>query len=387
MESVNKLQPEDFQLLVELRRELHQYPEVAHHEHLTAERLSKWAEKHLPSFRVIRNLGNTGVLMVQNNSSAKTRVIFRAELDALPIREDADSLDYASKHEGKSHKCGHDGHMTMVCGLGLLVEKNPLADIQVGLLFQPAEETGEGAELVKKSQAFQDFNPDVIYALHNLPEHPFGQVMIKSGSMCMASTGVWLHIEGATSHAAEPFAGTSPLPVLQDCQKVWQYERERNGKLQVSTIVHLQLGEPAFGTTPGSMKVALTLRAETDADLNVMLDELRKQTNDSAKKHHLSVKMQTVEAFAAVMNTDEETEEVITAAENLNYDHTIMDAPTRWSEDVGELFKGKKGALFCLGSGENTPVLHHPTYDFPDKLIPYGSQMYYQLLLQKHEKD
>lgn len=378
MESMN-LKENELQEITQLRHRLHQHPNRSHEETETAEIISTWAKNHLPSFEIHTGIGGAGVLLIQKNKTNKKRIVLRAELDALPIEEANSELSYASKNPGTSHKCGHDGHMAMICGLGLLIEREPLKEACIALLFQPAEETGEGARLVLKNETFEEFNPDYVFALHNLPEHPKSEIMVKKGSMCMASTGIWLRLRGASSHAAEPYAGTSPLPVINQCLDLWQFERTLNKQLEVSTLVHLQLGEPAFGTTPGWANAALTIRAETDERLQELVEELKQKCNAICQVHGLHIEFETTEDFAAVHNTDKEVDNIIEAAKALNLQYSIMESPTRWSEDVGELLKNRKGGLFCLGSGTETPVLHHPTYNFPDDILSTGVKMFYEI--------
>lgn len=380
MESA-KLSSKDHTRLKDLRRDLHRHPEVSHKENETAERLNEWAKTNLPSFETKSIEGNHGVLFCYDSGKAGKHVVFRAELDALPIEEDNTDLDYRSKNNGVAHLCGHDGHMTMVCGVGLMIESQPPKTGKVTLLFQPAEETGEGAALVRESETFKQLKPDVIYALHNLPGHPMGQVMLKSDSMCLASTGLWIRLRGKTSHAAEPFAGNSPLRVFSPLINGLQFEKK--DPIRISTLVHVQLGKPAFGTTPGNMDIAMTIRAETDEQLDTLVEDLFGNFKEKAELFDIRMETERTEHFAAVINHGEAVENVEHAAKKKGLSVKKMDTPTLWSEDVGELMQGIKGALFCLGSGEDTPVLHHPTYNFPDELIPIGSEMFYEILLKE----
>ncbi len=382
MESA-KLSSENIALLTDLRRELHRHPEVSHKENDTAERLVEWSKTNLPSFEVKSIEGNHGVFFLFDSGKKGKHLVFRAELDALPIEEDNTDLNYRSKNNGVGHLCGHDGHMTMVCGVGLMIENEPPKSGRVTLLFQPAEETGEGAALVRKSDAFKDLNPDVIYALHNLPGHPIGQVMLKSDSMCLASTGLWIRLRGKTSHAAEPFAGNSPLRVFSPLINGLQFEKK--DPIRISTLVHVQLGKPSFGTTPGNMDIALTIRAETDEQLDALIEDVIESFREKAELFDIRMKTERTEHFAAVTNHEEAVENIVQAARKKDLKIKEMEVPTLWSEDVGELMQGIKGALFCLGSGEDTPVLHHPTYNFPDELIPIGSEMFYEILLKETE--
>lgn len=370
---------DELQTLKSLRHYLHRYPEVSHDESNTAQYLKQWASTHLPSFNIRSNAGDNGIMLVYDTKKTGPHILFRAELDALPIQERNEDLDYQSDNEGVAHLCGHDGHMTMVCGLGLLIERSPQKTGAVALLFQPAEETGEGAAIVRESKAFTDFKPDLIYALHNLPGEKMGKVLIKQNSMCMASTGLWLRLKGKTSHAAQPFAGNSPLNVFRDLLPHLQYEK--TNPLRISTLVHMQLGNPAFGITPGDMVLALTIRSETDETLDQLVDDVVNRCRKLTDKHKIELEVETTEHFAAVINSNESVNGICDAAKSMSLNVFKMEEPTRWSEDVGVLLQTAKGALFCLGSGSNTPVLHHPSYNFPDELISTGSELFYRILV------
>ncbi len=379
-----QLTSDEYKLLRKLRHHLHQHPEVSHRETNTAVDLADWAREHLPSFERQENSGDNGFLLVYHSGNSGPRVMFRAELDALPITENNPDIGYKSSNEGVAHVCGHDGHMAMLCGLGLLAERHLPEKGALALLFQPAEETGEGAAIVTEGKPFNDFKPDVVYALHNLPGEPLGQILIKPGSMCLASTGLWLHLSGKTSHAAHPFAGNSPLRVFEPLLPHLQYEK--TSPLRISTLVHVQLGEPAFGTTPGNMSLALTIRAEADEQLDELERDIVGRCQELAKTFDIALSTERTEHFSAVINNEQAVDTICRAAETLHLSTKMMHEPMRWSEDVGVLLNASSGALLCIGSGTDTPVLHHPTYDFPDKLIPIGSALFHRILVNTIEE-
>jgi amidohydrolase len=374
-----QLTDKEHKLLKELRHHLHQHPEVSHEETNTAKYITSWAKKHLPSFELMSNAGGAGFMLTYNSGNKGLNILFRAELDALPITENNPQLDHQSTKKGTAHLCGHDGHMTMICGLGLLIERELPKKGSVALLFQPAEETGEGADMVTKSEGFKAFKPDIVYALHNLPGEPLGDVLVKSNTMCLASTGLWLHLKGKTSHAAEPFTGKSPLRVFEPLLPHLQFEK--TDPLRISTLVHMQLGKPAFGTTPGDMSIALTIRAETDDELNDLVEDITSRCEQLTNEHGIEWSIERTEHFSAVINNEEAVQTIRHSAKSLNRTIQNLNEPMRWSEDVGVLLNAAKGALFCLGSGSDTPALHHPTYDFPDELTPIGSELFHRILV------
>src|SRR5699024_2334052 len=153
--------------------------------------------------------GGNGMVASYEGDEEGSTVMIRCELDALPIAEEND-IEYKSTHEGNGHKCGHDGHMAILCGVAKCLEAERPAKGKVQLLLQPAEETGEGAARMLDDKTFKKFNPDVIFALHNVPGFETHQIVCREGVFAAASEGLIVRFKGATSHAAQPEEGRSP---------------------------------------------------------------------------------------------------------------------------------------------------------------------------------
>ena len=188
--------------LVELtawRRKLHQHPELSSHEEATAYEVSGFLEQTRPD-KIIRGLGGHGVAVVYESGRPGPTVMFRAELDALPI-EELSGVPHTSMVAGRSHTCGHDGHMAIIAGLARQFGRIRPAKGRVVLLFQPAEETGNGAAQVVADPRYVEITPDFAFALHNWPGVPFGQVQIKTGVVNCASSGLRIVRDGKSAHA------------------------------------------------------------------------------------------------------------------------------------------------------------------------------------------
>ena len=146
----------------------------------------------------------------QNTDVSKGPIAFRADFDALPMPDDIDA-PWKSQFENVGHKCGHDGHAAALCGAALLAEGR-LFNRNIFFLFQPAEETGKGAQ--ECLELFLLESVDEIYGAHNLPGFPFGQVLTRPGTFACASRGVTLHFGGNPTHAAYPENGISPAAAV-----------------------------------------------------------------------------------------------------------------------------------------------------------------------------
>lgn len=368
------------QKLQQLRRDLHQYPEVSGEEHNTAARIKSFILPYQPD-RVL-SCGGNGIIFVFEGQTKGPTVMIRSELDALAIQE-LNDVSYASKVEGKAHLCGHDGHMTMVAGLAAkLAEKRPSSG-SVALMFQPAEETGEGAALILKDEVFDTIAPDYIFALHNLPGFKKNEIIIREGIFSSASKGTIISLKGKTSHAAEPENGISPaLAVAELIQLIEQLSLKTPNieDFALATVVHATLGERAFGVTPGKAVVMATIRAYQDADLAKLEDFLTSEVQEIAGKYNLQVQIEDTEIFSSTINDKNCCAYVKTAAQDLGLTITEADKPFSWSEDFGLFTQKYSGALFGLGSGEGTPDLHNPDFDFPDEILKTGVSMFNEII-------
>lgn len=363
--------------LVALRRALHRRPEVSGAEVETARTIAAALSELAPS-RLVRGLGGQGVAAVFDSGAPGPTVMFRAELDALPIPERT-HVAWVSEIAGVSHVCGHDGHMAMLMGLGRLIAQRPVARGRVVLMFQPAEETGEGARAVTRDPGFAALAPDYAFAIHGLPGLPFGMVGMRPGLMNCASVGVKIRLLGKTAHAAEPEAGRSPMRALASL--VPRLEAlgpggALDGDFRLVTLTHLGVGEPTFGIAPGEGVLHATLRAARDESLAALEDELRAQVGEAAQGAGLELEISEHDRFAASINDPEATAIARAAMEALGMIHHAQGVPMRASEDFGLFGHSAKAAMLCLGVGEEAPALHNPDYDFPDDLIPLGAHLF-----------
>lgn len=362
--------------LISLRHQLHQHPELSGQEYHTPEIILDFLSDHKPD-KVIRKLGGHGMALVYESGKPGPAVMFRCELDALPIQE-TNNFEHRSRKEGVSHKCGHDGHMTIVTGLAQVLAENRPVKGKVILLYQPAEETGEGAAAILKDPLFKKIIPDYVIGVHNLPGFRKGAAVIKPGVFASASTGMIIQLQGATSHAAEPEHGKSPAlalaAIIQGLTALPKQENSYNGLVLV-TVVHALLGEIAFGTTPGYAELRATLRGYEERDLKKMCQKAIDLVKDQAKKYDLKATIRWTEEFPETRNDAELTGAVRHAALQADVAVAETDKPFRWSEDFGAFGKEFPICFFGLGAGEDSRELHHEDYDFPDDIISNGVRL------------
>lgn len=368
--------------LTDLRKELHQHPEISGKETKTAARIKTFMEDTNPSL-TIEKVGGEGLLFVYDSQVEGPCSMFRCELDALPIKEE-NAISHKSKTKGQSHVCGHDGHMAIISGLGLHLAENPPEKGKVCLLFQPAEEIGTGAKAVSEDPKYLKIKPDYAFALHNLPGYDMHQIVIKKAAFAAASTGMIITIKGRNSHSAHPEAGNSPVEAMSKIMVALQKLPDAMKKFCLVTVIHARVGEVAFGTTPGEATVCATLRAYEDATLDKLIIYAEKLVSQIAKEYKLEVGFDFVEKFTATHNHPEAWGIGKSAAKKLKLKTKNIRIPFRWSEDFGSFSSQTKTLLFCLGSGKKQPQLHEPNFDFPDELIPTGVNMFAEIVGQLH---
>lgn len=367
--------------LIAFRKKLHQFPETALEEKETAQRVKEYLQQYTPD-EIIENVGGYGIVAIYNGAEEGDTIMFRCELDALPIAE-TNTFDYKSKNEGKGHKCGHDGHMVMVSGIAHYLSKNRPKKGRVILLYQPAEETGAGAPLMLANKKFSAIKPDYIFALHNLPGFKKGQIVIKKGVFAAASKAMIVKLKGYPSHASHPENGRNPAlaaaQLIQSFLAVPQMHTELHRAALITTI-HINVGQRAFGTSPGYGEAMFTLRAHRDEELNILVEKTTATAKGIAQANDLEVSIEWTEEFEAVKNDNGSVDRIQNAAQKLGLEILQVNEPFPWSEDFGDFTTQFKGAMFGLGAGENHPQLHNEDYDFPDDIIPQGTAMYISIL-------
>jgi amidohydrolase len=366
--------------LIQLRQELHKYPEVSGNESKTAQRILDFLSKYKPN-QVITNLGGVGILAIYKGKEDGKSVLFRCELDALPIQE-INSFDYKSIYEGVSHKCGHDGHMAILCGMAKSLYENPLEKGTVILLFQPAEEDGNGAKRVLNDSNFDAIKPDFAFALHNLPGFKKHQIVIKENTFTCAVNSMIIQLNGKTSHAGEPENGINPSLAIAEIIQVFNSKIKTDVSSKnycLITPIHINMGEKAYGVSAGYGEIHFTVRSNSNAQMRIIESNLEENVNEIASKFNLKTKIDWTESFQANENNSEALNYIRKAALVKNLEILEKELPFTFGEDFGIFTQHFKGAMLGLGSGENTPSLHNPDYDFPDEIIQTGMQLFHQI--------
>jgi len=239
------------------------------------------------------------------------------------------------------------------------------------LLFQPAEETGEGAAKVIQDEKFSMIKPDIAYALHNLPGFEKGTVFFRHGTFASASTGVIIKLKGLPSHAAHPENGNNPDKALAKIIMELNEITQKNSfeKFTLLTVIHAKLGEVAFGTTPGNAVVMATLRTYLDSDMSKLKHIAENCVTTICNSTQIKFDIEYTEEFPATINNSECVDNLLQVCGKEEISCEQLSDPFRWSEDFGHFSKVCKSNFFGIGSGLNHPQLHNENYDFPDEII------------------
>lgn len=371
--------------LSEIRKQLHKFPELSGKEVKTSKTIKEILEQFRPT-KIVTDLGGFGLASIFDSGNPGKTIMFRAEMDALPIQE-INTFEYKSINEKVSHKCGHDGHAVILIGLAKKLQKNPPKKGKIILLFQPAEETGEGAKSVLEDDKFKAFQPDFVFALHNVPGYQKGLIICKNHAFTPSVISFALALKGKTSHAAEPEHGINPDLALQELiLRIKQLENsniETNDYATIATV-YASLGSKDYGISAGYAELHMTIRCWTTEQLSQLRETISNIVEEVSQAEKLQYDLDWIQEFHTNYNDPEAVAYIQQAAKYLKFDYYSKSHPFKWGEDFGLFTQHFKGAMFGLGSGENTPALHNPDYDFPDDIIPYGINMFHTIIKLIH---
>lgn len=379
------MKKETIQQLIELRHTLHQNPELSGIEFNTAKRITNFIKEYNPT-EIQNSIGKTGIIVTFKGKNPGPTTLIRCELDALPIQE-VNTFKHKSSIQGISHKCGHDGHMAILCGLAILLADEINFNGTVHLLFQPAEEDGEGAKRVLNDPLFNQIKPDFVFALHNLPGFPLGQIVVKNETFSCAVNSMIIQLSGRTSHAGEPENGVNPALAISEIITNFNAKIQPDISLEsycLITPIYINMGKKAYGVSAGFGEIHFTIRSNSNKNMDRIEKELIHSVTQIATEQKLESTINWTQQFRANEINPEAVSYIRKAAEINGFDLLEKETPFSWGEDFGLFTEHFRGAMFGLGAGEKVPSLHNPDYDFPDELIPIGAKMFYQIIKEIH---
>lgn len=366
---------------IALRRHLHQHPELSCEEKETSHSLKEKLRSDCQPDELIE-FDQYGIAAIFKGKEPGKTIMIRGDFDALPIQETND-FEYKSTKDGVSHKCGHDGHASILYALARTLSAKPVEKGNVILLFQPAEENGEGAKGVINDPKFEGIKPDHVVALHNLPGYPTNAIVWKEGTFTAAANSIIIKLHGKTSHAAEPEKGINPALAMAEMTKAFLDRNVpdlKDPKFKIATPIYTTMGDFSYGVSAGYGELHFTLRAWQNEIIQDFENECERIAREIGEKHGLGVAIEWTQSFFANKNNGEVISAVKKAADDLGLKSIERETPFKWGEDFGIFTEKFPGAMFGIGSGENWPALHNPDYDFPDEIIETATNVFYQVI-------
>jgi hippurate hydrolase len=367
--------------LESLRHDIHAHPELAYEETRTAgivgDYLQQWG------IEISTGLAGTGVVGTLTNGSGP-RIGLRADMDALPIHE-ANDFDYKSRHDGKMHACGHDGHTTMLLGAAKYLAKNRPFNGTVDFIFQPAEEAAGGAKRMIDEGLFEQFPVDAVFGMHNWPGLDVGKFAVRTGAMMASLDCFDIVIEGAGTHGALPHKGVDPIVTAAQVVTALQSIVSRNIdplSVGVISVTQIHAGD-AYNIVPGRVELAGGVRSFDPEVRTRLLQRVEEVTASVAAAYNARANVSWGIRFPAVMNQADQTQlAALAAAEVAGAENVATDSqPSLGSEDFAYMLEEKPGCYLFIGngSGKGGCVIHNPGYDFNDDILALGASYWVRL--------
>ena len=372
-----------------VRRDLHAHPELCFEEVRTADvvaaKLTEWG---IP---IHRGLGTTGVVGIVKNGSSDRAVGLRADMDALPLQE-FNTFAHKSQVDGKMHACGHDGHTAMLLAAAQHLAKHRNFDGTVYLIFQPAEEGGGGAREMIKDGLFEQFPMEAVFGMHNWPGMKVGQFAVSPGPVMASSNEFRITIHGKGSHAAMPNNGTDPVPIACQIVQGFQTIISRNKKpidAGVISVTMIHAGS-ATNVVPDSCELQGTVRTFSLEVLDMIEARMQQVAENISAAFGARCEFAFKRNYPPTVNHPEAAafaRQVMTGI--VGEANVVKQEPTMGAEDFAFMLQAKPGAYVFIANGDGDHremghgggpcVLHNPSYDFNDDLIPLGATYWVQL--------
>jgi hippurate hydrolase len=375
----------------QIRRDIHAHPELCFEENRTsdaiAEQLTRWG------IEVHRGLGRTGVVGVIDGSRPGAASIgLRADIDALPVTE-KNTFEHASRHPGRMHACGHDGHTAMLLAAARHLSRERDFAGRVVCIFQPAEEGGGGAREMLRDGLFERFPVDAVFAMHNWPGIPAGSFALSTGPVMASSNEFRIVVRGKGAHAAMPHLGLDPVPVA--CQLVLALQgvisRNRNPQeAGVLSVTMLQAGE-ATNVIPDSVTLQGTVRTFSTSLLDLIEANMQRITTHTVQAFGMTCEFEFRRNYPPTVNHPAQTEFARRVLVDLvGADGVQPFEPSMGAEDFSYMLQQRPGAYVIIGNGggeHREPghgagpcTLHNASYDFNDDILPLGASFWVHLV-------
>ncbi|AYM97902.1 amidohydrolase [Acidovorax sp. 1608163] len=375
-----------------VRRDIHAHPELCFEEVRTADvvagKLTEWG---IPVHRGLGKTGVVGIVQGRDGGACGHAIGLRADMDALPMQE-FNTFAHASRHAGKMHACGHDGHTAMLLAAAQHLAQHRDFDGTVYLIFQPAEEGGGGARVMIEDGLFEKFPMQAVYGMHNWPGMPAGTMAASAGPVMASTSEFKITVRGKGGHAAMPHMGVDPVPIACQMVQAFQTIISRNKKpvdAGVISVTMIHTGE-ATNVVPDSCELQGTVRTFSFEVLDLIEKRMRQVAEHTCAAHDAVCDFEFVRNYPPTINTPAEALFARQVMASIVGEANALDQePSMGAEDFAYMLQAKPGAYLFIANGDGSHremghgggpcTLHNPSYDFNDDLIPLGATFWVRL--------
>lgn len=375
-----------------IRRDIHAHPELCFEEVRTADLVAaKLTEWGIPIHRGMGTTGVVGIVQGRDGGKCGKAIGLRADMDALPMQE-FNTFAHTSQHAHKMHACGHDGHTAMLLAAAQHFATQRNFDGTVYLIFQPAEEGGGGAREMIKDGLFDKFPMQAVFGMHNWPGPQVGRFAASPGPVMASSNEFKITIKGKGGHAALPHNSVDPVPIACAMVQAFQTIISRNKKpidAGVISVTMIHAGE-ATNVIPDSCELQGTVRTFTIEVLDMIEQRMKEIAQHTAAAFGTTCEFEFVRNYPPTINSAKEANfarQVM--ARIVGEDNVDVQEPTMGAEDFAYMLQAKPGCYVFIANGDGTHremghgggpcMLHNPSYDFNDDLIPLGATYWVRL--------
>jgi amidohydrolase len=369
--------------LIQFRRDLHAHPELKFEETRTSGQVSAYLSAlGIPIHRGMGGTGVVGTLRGRGPGAGERAIGLRADMDALPVQE-INGFEYASTNPGRMHACGHDGHTTMLLGAATLLSRQPDFDGTVHFIFQPGEEGGGGARLMMEDGLFEKFPMQAVFALHNWPALPAGQMGVRVGPIMASANRFEIRIRGKGGHAAQPHTTVDPIPIA--CAIVAQLQTLVSRTVDPLDSAVLTVGKIESGTVeniiPNEAFIYGTCRTLGTETLAHLVEGIQRISTHVAQAHRATAEVIIKPGYPTTVNHPREARfmaQVMASIVGEGNAHADV-LPAMTAEDFGFMLEKVPGSYGFIGNGQGGKPgvnLHNAAYDFNDDILGIGASFF-----------
>ena len=381
IDAIERFQPD----MQAWRRDIHAHPETAFEEHRTAQLVADKLREF--GLEVETGIAGTGVVGTLTRGRGNRAIGLRADLDALPIVEQ-NTFDHASKHPGRMHACGHDGHTTMLLGAARYLAEAGDFEGTVNFIFQPAEENEGGGRAMIEAGLFDKYPVESVFGMHNIPGMAVGTFAIRPGPMMAAFDIFRLTVTGRVGHAAMPQFAIDPILIGAKIIEAFQSIVSRSVDPQDAAVISVTQfhGGDAYNVIPDAVEIHGCTRCFSPKVQAMMEQKMRTQAEQICAAFGASATFYYEKRYPPTVNAQAETEMAakaaasVVGAERVN----LNPKPAMGSEDFAYMLQAKPGSYIWIGNGdgEGSCMVHNPSYDFNDAILPIGASYWVKLVEQ-----